>query len=237
MSFRNNIHRAFESLRNLQARHSYAQRGEDLIIADILKNLKITRPSYLDIGAHHPTYLSNTYYFYRAGAHGVCIEPNPLLAKQIKRKRSRDIVLPIGVGSIDRASSTFYIMSTPTLSTFSKTEAETYLSSKNYGDQKIEQIVKIPQRNINSVIKEYLNNRVDLLSVDTEGMDYEIITSIDFSNCRPVVICVETGRKVSADRYERDEALIRYLETSGYIRYADTHINSIFIDSAYPINF
>ena len=45
------------------SRRSYAQCGEDLIIDFLFATLKVPKVRYLDLGAHHPTYFSNTYFF------------------------------------------------------------------------------------------------------------------------------------------------------------------------------
>ena len=49
--------------RNKFLKNSYSQCGEDLIVEFILNGLKIKHPTYMDIGAHHPFYLSNTALF------------------------------------------------------------------------------------------------------------------------------------------------------------------------------
>jgi hypothetical protein len=64
---------------NSDRKVSYSQSGEDVIVDFIFQILKIQKPSYLDVGAHHPSYLSNTYLFYQKGCQGVCIEPDPVL--------------------------------------------------------------------------------------------------------------------------------------------------------------
>ena len=46
---------------------SYAQSGEDLILAHLFYKLNIAKPTYLDIGANHPSFISNTYFFYLRG--------------------------------------------------------------------------------------------------------------------------------------------------------------------------
>ena len=43
------------------ARKSYAEMGEDLILASIFEQLRIEHPTYLDVGAWDPIELSNTY--------------------------------------------------------------------------------------------------------------------------------------------------------------------------------
>src|SRR6266498_5394456 len=104
------------SIKYYSAAHSFSQCGEDLIINFIFENyFKINKPSYLDIGAHHPTYLSNTYLFYLKGCRGVCIEPDPALCDKFHKKRSRDICINAGVGVSSETSAEFYIMTTKTL--------------------------------------------------------------------------------------------------------------------------
>jgi hypothetical protein len=88
------------SLRKMHrdVRPSYSQTGEDLLINSAFRFLHISNPTYLDIGAYHPTHLSNTYRFYQQGSQGVCIESNPELAKRLRKKRPRDTVLEVAIG-------------------------------------------------------------------------------------------------------------------------------------------
>ena len=65
---------------------------------DVYKRQRVTRPSYLDIGAHHPTHFSNTYFFYATGSSGVTVEPDPTLHAQLRNKRPNDVHLNVGVG-------------------------------------------------------------------------------------------------------------------------------------------
>jgi hypothetical protein len=66
-----------ENLFSKFEKKSFSQSGEDLIIDFIFNALGISRPSYIDIGAHHPYYLNNTAIFYLRGARGINIEPDP----------------------------------------------------------------------------------------------------------------------------------------------------------------
>ena len=76
---------------------SYSQCGEDLIVRFIFDQLKITKPSYIDIGAHHPYIISNTSTFYLNGSKGINIEPNPPFFNLFTRERPNDINLNIGI--------------------------------------------------------------------------------------------------------------------------------------------
>ena len=83
--------------KGLIAHRSYSQCGEDLIIAFLFRSLGIERPGYIDIGAHHPTYLSNTRLLYARGSRGINIEANPALIRRFRTQRPGDVNLNIGI--------------------------------------------------------------------------------------------------------------------------------------------
>ena len=206
---------------------SYSQCGEDLIVRYIFDILKIASPSYLDIGAHHPTYLNNTYLFYQTGSKGVNVEPDPNLFLKINQERPRDVNLNTGVAD-KNATLDFYIMSSPTLNTFSKQDALKSESSK----VKIVDTVKIPVMPVNDILERYFGVVIlDYLTLDVEGFDFMILNSFDFSKRKPKVICVETitysPGKSGIKLNEINELLLK----NGYFVYADTHINTIFVDT------
>jgi len=214
----------------LAARHykrSYSQCGEDLIVEFILDALKISKPSYLDIGAHHPTFLSNTYLFYRKGGHGVCIEPDPVLCRELKGRRRRDICLNVGIGITQEDEASFYILSSRALSTFSREEAERY---QGYGHHKIEQVIRMPLVPVNDIIRKYFSEPPRFVSLDTEGMDLAILKTFDFGSFRPPVFCVETLTYTEDKLENKIPEIIDLMVSKGYRIYADTFINSIFVD-------
>lgn len=209
------------------AKLTYSQSGEDAIIQHLFGSLKIKNPSYLDIGAHHPYFINNTALFYKNGSKGINIEPDPSLFKEFTKQRKRDINLNVGIG-VEKSEADFYIMSAATLNTFSKEEAERMERETEY---KINDIVKLRLLTVNDVIKEHALGRFpELLSLDVEGLDEEILRSIDYSKTKPLVICVETitfGPKKSQIKLHSIE---EFLTTQGYFKYSDTYINSIFVD-------
>ena len=205
---------------------SYSQCGEDLLIQFIFDQLKIKNPSYLDIGAHHPFYLSNTALMYENGSTGVNIEPDPDLFKNFLKHRRKDKNLNIGIGESEGFAN-FYHISTPTLNTFSKHEAENYI---NEGDYRITRLSNIEVNTLKKVIQHYCANKfADFLNIDAEGIDELIIKSIDFSDNYPIVICIETISFSTSGRGVKNAELIKRICNEGYILYADTYINSIFV--------
>lgn len=237
MSFLNRLKKFFDiddkqlpdtNFRNSYSHKSYSQCGEDLIINFALNELKIINPTYLDIGAHHPYFLSNTALFYEKGFRGVLIEPDPDLFIAIKKNRIEDTCLNIGIGVGNEVKSTFYIMTARTLNTFSKEEADRYVS---YGQQKIEKTIELPLVNVNTIIEQHFyNTPPSFVSLDTEGFDIHILKSMDLINKRPFIFCIETLSYTEDKSEEKIESIIDFMKSKGYFIYADTYINTIFID-------
>ncbi|WP_430432548.1 FkbM family methyltransferase [Methyloversatilis sp.] len=226
--------RAVDLLRRkagIDYRKSYAQCGEDVIARTVFDMLKIARPTYLDVGAHHPTFLSNTFLFYEQGSRGVTVEPDPELHSRFLDKRSGDTNLNIGIGP-QPGGFELFIMSTRTLNTLSEEEARLYVSQ----GYRIEKRHRVEVVTINDVMTEHFGGAPDFLSVDVEGLDYEILASLDFSRFRPKVICVETIVFSSTGKGEKRTEIDTLLCKRGYVRFADTYINTLYVDEQSWVN-
>lgn len=211
-----------------KAKKSYAQQGEDLIIKFIFNTLGITKPSYIDIGAHDPFYLSNTAILYSTGSRGINIEPNPNLISKFKVFRKRDTNLNIGISDHEGILD-FFIMSEPTMSTFSSSEAYRIDQETRI---KIKEIKKVPILSLDKVLEKHFNNNFpDLLSLDVEGIEEIILESIDFTKWAPKVICLETLTYSENGKEIKKHDLINYVLSKGYFVYADTYVNTIFVQN------
>lgn len=209
-------------------RTSYSQCGEDLIVRSVFDFLQIPSPIYLDVGAHHPILLSNTYLFYKQGAHGINIEPDPVLFGAFPKQRKRDTNINIGIAD-QEDELPFYVMSAPALNTFSEAEAQAVVAQGRFN---VERVISVKVRPINLVLHEALHSLpLDFFSIDAEGMDFKILSSMDFTRWRPKVICVETITYSEANKGEKITKIADLLQDLGYSVYADTHINTIFVDS------
>ena len=214
-----------------KGRRSYSQLGEDIIVANIFRRLQIIHPSYLDIGAHHPSILSNTCYFYRTGSKGVNIEPDPYLYQRFLYNRRKDINLNVGIGLNNNESADFYVMSNRVLNTFSKEDAEIARSNRNCY---IKKVIKIKLLSIDMILASYFPENVpNFVSIDTEGFDLEILKGFDFSRYRPKVFCVETLIHHEDKTTSKNSEVMQLMQSNGYFVYCDTFINTIFVDQRY----
>lgn len=141
----------------------FSQNGEDLILEFLTQK---ENGFYIDIGANNPVNGSNTYWFYRLkNWSGICVEPNKALAKRIKSKRPRDIVLQMGLGR-NAGEMTFYEFDQDQMSTC---DMETVKRYESIGHKVIGKY-NVPIFTLEKLCDEHLPTgiEVDILSVDVE---------------------------------------------------------------------
>lgn len=69
-----------------------------------------------------------------------------------------------------------------------------------------------------------------LVSIDVEGLNEDIVNSIDFSAGRPNVFCVESVEFSGKEAAKKNENIIKKFTDNDYVVFADTYLNTIFID-------
>lgn len=203
---------------------SWAQQGEDLVLRSVLEGIGVKAPTYLDVGAFHPTISSNTYLFYLLGGRGVLVEPNPMMVDLLRRTRPDDDVVAAGIGIDERSAADYYIIrNVPQLNTFSREQAE------RHGPGAIERVVEMPLVSIESVMTEHFDGKSpDLVSIDVEGLDLQVLQTLDFARFRPAVFCVET--KVHGVTEQVDPIAVLMAE-HGYVVRGGSFVNTIFVDA------
>lgn len=210
-------------------KESFSQCGEDLIVDHIFQAIGIAKPSYIDIGAHHPMHINNTFFFYSKGSRGINVEPDPALFSAFIEFRPDDTNLNVGVG-LQKGTSEFYVMSEPSLNSFSKDEVDRAL--KENSTYAIKKVLQLNLVTVTDVIRDYNSGTYpDFMSIDIEGLDEQILRSLNYQSDAPKVLCVETLTFSTKGKGEKKTDLIEFLKAQGYMVYADTYINTIFVRS------
>lgn len=190
----------------------YARSQEDMIMLDLLHKLNIKNPAYADIGVCHPVVRNNTYLFYENGyTNGLLVEPNPEMIELIKEYRPKNRILTCGATAEEDTTLTYYYSHLPGLNTF----LEDIARERDILDNKLE----IPVRNINTILKEHFKTGLDVLDIDTEGMDFELLQALDTDSLNVKIICAEV--------YYRE--LKDCLENKGFVHYFSTKENRIYV--------
>jgi FkbM family methyltransferase len=208
-------------------KRTYAQSGEDQIVAFILKYLNVKKRDYLDVGAWLPILNNNTYLFYTRNYRGVLVEPNADACKKLREVRPRDKVLVAGVGVTSAREADYYVMTKSSWNTFSKEEAERQVKVSN-GTEQIKEVIKVPLLDINQIMADYFRRAPAFLSVDAQGLELAILKSIDYSRFRPEVICAET---LVTGTNKMIPETVAFMETKGYLVRGMSFVNTIFVDS------
>ena len=173
---------------------------------------------YVDIGAHHPFRFSNTYALYKAGWSGINIDPMPKSMEKFRRFRPRDINLEIAIGA-SQDIKPYYIFEERALNTFDESLARDYARLSHLVD-----VISIPCYPINAILARYASAPIDLLSIDVEGQDMAILSTLDFAVYAPRVVLAES---FSQDLMR--DPLVSFMQTKGYNLLAKTTRTCIFV--------
>ncbi len=207
--------------------NTYSQAGEDLIIYYFFNSIGLKNPTYLDIGTNNPIYGNNTFLFYKRGSRGVCIEADPSLFPMIQKERVGDVCINAGVTFNEETNADFYIFEESAHNTLSKEEAEYRNKVSNF---KLKQVLNIPLININKLIEEQFHGKSpNIISLDVEGVDFDILKTLDFSKYMPDIFCVETLKYPLDPKEWKRKDINEFMLSKGYIVYGDTYINTIFV--------
>lgn len=190
----------------------YSQFGEDIYLAALLDDAPAG--VFVDVGAHDPRRLSNTYLLYRRGWRGINIDPLPGMKRRFDRVRPRDINLEVGASSRG-GTLEYFVFNEPSCNTFSR---EVAMERNGQGGRALLRSLQIPMADLNELLAAHLpalspSGRIDLMNVDVEGMEVEILANLD-ERYRPTVICAE-DHDFHAESPEQS-ALFRLLGGRGY---------------------
>lgn len=161
---------------------------------------------FVDIGASHPSRLSNTYLLERNfGWNGVLVEPNPEYTDLLRSHRGAPLTTrPLWSAAgcelefeIKGTRSSLVHESVTSVASERKTEASVVMQTTDW----------------DTFAREFeLPSFIHYMSLDTEGSEYEILSGIDFARYSFGLISVEHN-------YTRSRELVRSLLTGhGYTR-------------------
>lgn len=177
-------------------KESYSQHGEDLIVSNVLRDFNLSKGKYLDVGANHPTDISNTYLFYKKGLAGITIEPIPELVKLHRKFRPRDLILPIGISN-EPGLISFNLTKFPVISSFDQQHIATQM---NYAENVIWKKLFIPVLTLDMVCKDIEAEWYYFLSIDVEGLDFQVLQGATETLKKTYCLLIEFGTEEDKKR-------------------------------------
>ncbi|RZJ52709.1 MAG: FkbM family methyltransferase [Flavobacterium sp.] len=201
----------------------FSQEGEDKLLERFVGEKKFG--IYVDIGAHHPTFLNNTFFFYKKGWRGINIDATPGSMKPFEKLRPYDINIEQPIAN-QTSELEFHIFSTPELNTFDKTNVAKFL---NYPYVNLEKKIKLTTVKLENLLERNLprlgNPQIDFFTIDVEGMDLDVLKSNNWNKFRPNYVLVE-DLSVDIFNLENNE-IVNFMTSVGYTITAKT-VNTLF---------
>ena len=192
--------------------------GDDIQLKKLIKN---SNPGvFVDIGCWHPVKSSNTYHFYLRGWKGICIDPNPELAKLYDKLRPKDTFINCAIGNEDKELN--YYQLNDKYSTMNTLNYE-FLQKHNL-ESEIKKVLKVPIYRLKDILDKNIleNDRLDFFDIDVEGFDIEVLKSNDWEKYRPKIILIETDLSIKKDI---NSEIVKFLEAVDYKLVAKSVIN------------
>lgn len=204
----------------------YSQDGEDAVLMSFYEDKQGYKGFYVDIGALHPLRFSNTQLFYENGWRGINIDATPGSMDEFNVHRIEDVNIEAGI-SDDGSELTFYCFKEPALNTFSKEMSEKRIS---LGWELLTE-KKIKTFHINEILSKNIpaKKTIDFMTIDVEGLDFEILKSLNWEKYSPNFLLIEELDMVGKDimEYEKVETY-KFLKDKGYAIVARTRRTLIF---------
>lgn len=168
---------------------------------------------------------SNTLTFEHTGWTAVCIEPNIELFK--KCKKNRKIALNFAVGKNDEDNVNFDIVTlhdgNQTACSSLEVDKRLLLQHENWRPQINSVLVNV--RTLNTILSELSLNKVDFVSIDTEGTELDVLEGFNLKKYTPKIIVVENNFN--------DSKIENYLQTFEYRKFLRDHVNDFYINDEY----
>ena len=204
------------NLKHSKGKRYYSETGEDITMHEVFNDQIGT---YLDIGSGHPVIGSNTYYYYKRGWTGVCVDPQPNLRIAYKLIRYKDRFIPKVVSSKEKV--TYFKFANSLLST-TDAKVANYHQKRGLKYTKLE----LDCINIKNLIPPIITPTQNFfISVDVEGAELEILKGINFSKQRPRAIIIESWMKPWSSKSE----LNQFFKQARYELIAYTGLSALYI--------
>ena len=205
--------------RGSRLKSAFSQEGQDLLMEKYFNRLFTTDDVIFDIGCNHPLKYSNSAFFdFKYQCKVFAIDPVSSFKSEWKKLRPNTNYLNLAVSS-SQSSIQFNVVLEDTM--FSSSSE---LSIKKYRESI--KIMDVPSKSLSAICSEFGIQRIKILFIDVEGMEFDVLKSLDFSKIIVDSICLENN---SFDLYGDDE-IRNYLKENNFKFVSRIgHLDDIFV--------
>jgi len=167
---------------------------------------------FVEVGANHPTYGSQTFDFEQRGWTGVLVEPQPKLAENLRSHRSAKVFAE-ACSSRRNAGSSMTLHLAGSHSSFDR--------RLNLAEVKPHGAINVPARTLDEILTEAGARRIDFISIDVEGHELDVLDGFDLARWNPRLLLIED--------FLLHLRVHRYLSRHGYRVLRRTGINNWYV--------
>jgi FkbM family methyltransferase len=202
--------------------------------ATILESVFGYKPDgvFVDAGAYDGLTYSNTSCLVEAGWSGIMIEPHPDAYRECAKRHSRQVIMYQHCVGDHEGDVLLYPGGA--LSTTCLEIAEAY-QNMSWAAGIVDKNKPIMSRmfTLDTLLRHiYMYQRIDLVSIDTEGSEYDVLKGFDIKFWRPRMVIVEAcehhEEKILAARAPEINS---YFDVAGYKKIYCDKINSIYVEN------
>ena len=201
---------------------SYSQNLEDIVLYKAL--FDVENGKYVDVGAGHPEEMSVTKLFYDLGWSGINIEPNSALFNELENQRPRDLNMRVLVS--DKSETLAYFSIPGGLSTADQNLSQLYEAT---GAPQV--IESMKTQRLDQILKEaYIKEEIHFLKIDVEGMELNVLQSMDFERFKPWIVVIESIDPITKLQVTADCS--SHLIDSGYVLAYEDGLNQFYLSNS-----
>ena len=200
---------------------SYSLNFEDVILHRLFP---VTQTGfYVDVGAGHPRFENDTFFFYLRGWRGINIEPNHFFHCAFMKERPRDINLQVVLSDSSGGALNYYELNGSGLSTCDVEQATAYQAA---GRDIV--LREVPVTTLSSILTEAGVDYINILKVDVEGFEEKVLNGNDWDKFRPDVVVVEA---IYPERpIRRPTKILSFMEQRGYRHVHFDGLNDFYLE-------
>lgn len=210
--------------------NTYAQDSEDTIIKRIFEYRNLYEGGFfIDVGAHHPIRYSNTFFFYKKGWRGINIDAMPDSMKEFEKIRPEDINIEYAISNEEKIL-TYYQFDEPAFNSFDRTLSLDRAQNKKHT---ILNTKKLKTVTLSSILDKFISKEqnIDFLSIDVEGLDFQVLQSNNWEKYRPKVVLIEI-LNIEIEQILQTE-IYKFMIEKEYKYYAKTVGTHFFIENSF----
>ncbi len=179
----------------------------------------------VEVGAGPPEFLSNSKFFRDHGWRSICVEPNPKFVKQHQDVGSE--VYQYACSNKEETSNftinynndQWYCENHDGVS-FSALE----IRYDNIPTHNTQESIEVETIKLNTLLERLSINKIDVLSIDTEGWELDVMEGFDHIKYDPKVIILENFQY--KDHYEK------FMNSRGYIKHSQLQYNEVYVKNS-----